>query len=128
MLVREADRKLRLIDKVAKLYEDWRQAGKVQHQAKTMIGQRVLGMCTGDEDLNDFDELRNDLLWQTACEVDAPFAGKSTLCRFENKADRKLAVGVYEILVETFIASFKKPPEEIILDLGSCGHVALLAR
>jgi len=72
-------------------------------------------MCTGEEDLNDFEELRNDTLWQSACEVDKPFAGKSTLCRFENKADRELAVGVHEVLMENFLASFKKPPREIIL-------------
>jgi len=65
--------------------------------------------------LNDFEELRNDTLWQSACEVDKPFAGKSTLCRFENKADRELAVGVHEVLMENFLASFKKPPREIIL-------------
>ena len=119
MLVREADRKLKLIEKVAKLFDDKRQSGKVRHQVKTMMRQRVLGMCTGDEDLNDFEELRNDPLWQTACGVDAPFAGKSTLCRFENKADRKLAVGVHEVLVENFIASFAEPPEEIILDFDA---------
>ena len=93
MLVREADRKLKLTQKIAKLFEDPRQPGKVKHQIETMIRQRVFGMCTGDEDLNDFEELRHDPLWQTACEVDTPFAGKSTMCRFENKADRELAVG-----------------------------------
>jgi len=119
MLVREADRKLKLIDQVSRLFEDSRQAGKVRHHARTMIRQRVLGMCTGDEDLNDFEELRHDPLWQTACEVDRPFAGKSTLCRFENKVDRKLAVGVHKVLVENFLASFQEPPKEIILDFDA---------
>ena len=64
-----------------------------------MLRQRVYGKCTGDEDLNDFEELRHDPLWQTAYEVDTVFAVKSTLCRFENKANRKLAIGVNEVLV-----------------------------
>jgi hypothetical protein len=119
MLVREAARRTRLIDKVARHVEDSRQRGKVRHEAATIIRQRVYGMCTGDEDLNDFEELRNDPLWQTACEVDTPFAGKSTLCRFENKADRKLAIGVHSVLVENFLASYREAPKEIILDFDA---------
>mgnify|MGYP005857958531 CR=1 FL=1 len=119
MLVREADRLLKLTHAVARQVHDARQAGKVTHQVATMIRQRVYGMCTGEEDLNDFEELRHDPLWQSACEVDRPFAGKSTLCRFENKVDRKLALGVHEILVERFLASYTEPPEEIILDFDA---------
>ncbi len=63
MLVREADRHLGLTHAVARLIEDGRQAGKVVHQIPTMIRQRVYGMCTGDEDLNDFEQLRHDTLW-----------------------------------------------------------------
>src|SRR5690606_39297093 len=92
MLVREADRRLSLTAGVAALVKDTRQSGKVVHEVQTMIRQRVYGMCSGNEDLNDFDQLRNDPLWQTACDVDRPFGGKSTLCRFENKADRQLAI------------------------------------
>lgn len=119
MLVREVDRRLKLTQQVSRLIDDPRQRGKIRHQAATMIRQRVYGMCTGDEDLNDFDELRHDPLWQSACEVDTPFAGKSTLCRFENKADRELALGVHEILIERFLASYPEPPEEIILDFDA---------
>jgi hypothetical protein len=119
MLVREADKGLGLTRKVAKLIKDPRQPGKVVHETRTMLCQRVYGMCTGDEDLNDFEELRFDPLWQTACEVDTPFAGKSTLCRFENKADRELAVGVHKVLLENFIAAHKKPPKKIILDFDA---------
>ena len=119
MLVREADRQLKLTSAVGKLVPDPRQAGKIRHQAVTMIRQRVYGMCAGQEDLNDFDELRADPLWQTACEVDEPFAGKSTLCRFENQAGRKLAVDIHEVLVDRFMASFREPPEEIVLDFDA---------
>lgn len=119
MLVREADRRTRLIHKVGKLVVDSRQKGKVRRQSATMIRQRVYGMCTGDEDLNNFEDLRNDPLWQTACEVDKPFAGKSTLCRFENKADRNLAAGVHDVLMANFLASFSEPPKKLILDFDA---------
>jgi len=119
MLIREADRRLKLTAAVAKAMEDTRQQGKVRHEAVTMIRQRVYGMCSGDEDLNDFEDLRHDPLWQTACEVDEPLAGKSTLCRFENKANRQLAVKVHEILVERFLASYQEAPTEIILDFDA---------
>lgn len=84
-----------------------------------MVRQRVYGMCSGDEDLNDFEELRHDALWQTACGVDQALAGKSTLCRFENKADRQLAVKVHEILVERFLASYAQAPQQIVLDFDA---------
>lgn len=119
MLVREADRRLSLTAGVAALVKDTRQSGKVVHEVQTMIRQRVYGMCSGNGDLNDFDQLRNDPLWQTACDVDRPFGGKSTLCRFENKADRQLAVGVHNVLLENFIGSFKKAPQRIILDFDA---------
>jgi hypothetical protein len=32
----------------------------VRHQVKTMMRQQVLGMCTGDEDLNDVEEPGSD--------------------------------------------------------------------
>ena len=70
-----------------------------------MLRQRVLGLCAGYEDLNDFEVLRKDPLMQTASGVTEALAGSSTLCRFENGQDRQLAWKINELLVETFIQS-----------------------
>lgn len=56
---------------------------------------------------------------QTAAGRDRALASAPTLCRFENRADRGWAWAVHEVLVESFIAAFARPPEEIVLDFDA---------
>lgn len=72
-------------------------------------------MALGYEDLNDHAALRQDLAIQTAVGRDEPLASSSTLCRFENRADREMAWRMHEVLIDQFIASFKKAPKKLIL-------------
>ncbi len=44
--------------------------------------------------------LRHDLALQTAVDRDRPLASAPTLCRFENRADRRTAWTIQEVLVE----------------------------
>jgi hypothetical protein len=83
------------------------------------LRQRVFGLCQGYEDLNDHDRLRDDLALQTALDKLKPAASSPTLCRFENRANRGAAVAMQHLLVEQFIASFKKAPEELVLDFDA---------
>ena len=46
-------------------------------------------------------------------------ASSPTLCRFEARADRQTAIDFSKVLIETFINSFKKAPEELILDFDA---------
>ena len=98
---------------------DARQAGKVEHGFTAVLRQRVFGLALGYEGANDHADLRHDLALQTAAERDRPLASPSTLSRFENAADRSWAWRIHEILLETFIASFETPPEELILDFDA---------
>ena len=84
-----------------------------------MLRQRVFGIALGYEDLNDHDALRHDLAVQTAAERDGVLASAPTLCRFENRAERSWAWRIHGVLVETYIASFAAPPEEIVLDVDA---------
>lgn len=119
VLVKQVDRALGLTKKAARLIGDKRQKGKVRHAVQTMIRQRIFGLCAGYEDLNDFNHLRNDPLFQTVSGTAQALAGASTLCRFENRQNRQVAWEINELLVEQFIASFAQPPEEIILDFDA---------
>jgi hypothetical protein len=118
-LVREADKRLRLTTKAAKCIDDPRQVGKVDHSVAQLVQQRVYGLACGYEDANDFETLRDDPLWQALCEKDGQLAGKSTLGRFENRINRTSAAQINELFVELFIASFKYPPKQIILDFDA---------
>jgi hypothetical protein len=70
----------------------------------------------GYEDLNDHNTLRKDKAFQTAVGCDKDMASAPTLCRLENRADPKMLWQISSNLVDVFIESFKKPPEELILD------------
>ena len=50
---------------------------------------------------------------------DTPLASAPTLCRLENRASRAAAWALHAQLVETFIASFDCPPEELVLDFDA---------
>jgi len=119
LLVREADRRLNLTKSLSRLVEDKRRCGSVEHSVESMVRQRVYGLCADYEDLVDFDELRNDPLWQCACGKEDVLAGKSTLSRFESRADRRLAFEANALLVESFIDSFAEAPEELVLDFDA---------
>jgi hypothetical protein len=118
LLVREADRKTGLIHSIARRLHDGRQEGKVQHKAETMLRQRVMALCSGWEDLNDADQLRNDPVHQLAAGSSA-LASTPTLSRFENRQSRAAAWAVNAEFVERFIASYDRPPAHIILDFDA---------
>ena len=119
LLLREVDRRLGLTAAVARALGDRRQRGKVRHKVETMVRQRVHAVALGYEDLNDHDVLRDDLVVQTACERDGSLASSSTLCRFEQRAERQWAIAIHQQLVEQFIASFTHRPRELVLDFDA---------
>jgi len=52
---------------------------------------------------------------QSAVDGDQVLASSATLCRWENRADREAAGRMHEVIVEQFIASFKRKPKKLIL-------------
>ncbi len=119
VLLRQVDRRLQLTATLAKRLPDPRDTTKVIHPLVTLLRQRIYGLCQGYEDLNDHDRLRTDVALQTAVEQDDDLASASTLCRWENGADRHAAWQVHQWWVEQFIASHATPPTELVLDLDA---------
>ncbi len=121
LLLAELDKKLKITSSVSKNLEsfDLRQPGKIEHSIHSMLRQRVYGIAAGYEDLNDHNELCNDELIQSLSGTDKKLAGASPLSRFENSANREICLSFASVLVENFISSFKKPPEELILDFDA---------
>ena len=117
--LREVERRLGLTAAVARALGDRRQRGKVRHEVLTMVRQRVHALALGYEDLNDHDALGDDVVVQTACERDESLANSSTLCRFEQRAERQWAIAIHQQLVEQFIASFTHRPRELVLDFDA---------
>ena len=99
------------------------------------MGQRVIGIALGYEDLNDHDALRHDTVMavlagklaprrQKKC---APAAGKSTLNRLELSLPepsryKKIsyeAEAIEALLVDLFLEAHRQAPDEIVLDLDA---------
>jgi hypothetical protein len=119
LLLREADRRLGLVAALDAVLHDPRDPLHVVHPQVTLLRQRIYGLAAGYEDLNDHDTLRRDLVFQTAVGRDTELASSPTLCRLEQRVDRKAAVAFHEVLIEKFIASFAEPPTELILDFDA---------
>jgi hypothetical protein len=118
-LLRQLDRRLGLTKAIAQALPDPRAPALIEHSQQALLRQRIYGLCHGYEDLNDHDPLRLDPAWQTAVEQIKPLASSPTLCRLENRADRAAAWALHGILVDQFIASFRTPPPELILDFDA---------
>jgi hypothetical protein len=119
LLLREVDRTLKLTEQVAKKFKDQRDPAYVKHSILTMVKQRVFGIALGYEDLNDHDTLRKDIAIQTSVDQDKELASSPTLCRFENTADRAIAVAIHKIMIEQFIASHTTAPKKLVLDFDA---------
>ena len=119
MLLRQVDRRLGLCRALDAVLADPRNPDLITHRQLDLLRQRVYGLACGYEDLNDHDTLRKDLAWQSAIERSDELASSPTLCRMENRADRKTAWAIARVLVEQFIASFKAAPAELILDFDA---------
>jgi hypothetical protein len=90
MLLGATNRTINLVGRFAGCFEDHRAAELIEHEVRTLVGQRVYGIALGYEDLIDHDELRHDpvmavLAGKLAARGSdcAPVAGKSTLNRLE---------------------------------------------
>jgi hypothetical protein len=123
LLLREVARPLRLFERLAQCIPDPRDPARIEHDQQTLLAQRIIAIACGREDLNDHHGLRIDPLMQIATErgVDgqAPLASPATLCRLENRIDRRTCVDLSRLLVELFIESFDSPPDELTLDFDA---------
>jgi hypothetical protein len=119
LLLRQVDRRLGLTAAVAGGLDDERRAASCDHTLLALLRQRVFGIALGYEDLNDHQTLRADPGLQTALDRDRVLASPATLCRFENRADRGTAWAIHRLMVARFIASYREPPEKLILDFDA---------
>ena len=119
LLLREIDRQLGLLKAVDRVIPDSRDRRYVQHSQSSLLRQRIYGLALGYEDLNDHDRLRSDPALVSAVERNQLLGSAATLCRLENRMDRSAAVALHAVMIDTFIASFKTAPTELILDFDA---------
>jgi len=126
-LLREVDRKIGLIDALNNAIDDPRFGPLLAHDQRTILAQRIFALAAGYEDLNDHHTLRNDTLLQALTDRQLkcgqkegdPLSSPPTLCRLENRIQRRDLRRMARVIVEQFIASFDTPPKELVLDFDA---------
>ena len=133
LLLRQAERKISLLRRVAACFTDYRQSERIEHRLEEMLAQRIYGLALGYEDLNDHEQLRQDPLLGVLAgkrDLGEPLAGKSTLNRLEltpagspdaeryNKISYS-AEALDTLLVDLFLEAHPCAPREIVLDLDA---------
>lgn len=112
ILLKAADRRLGLTEGLAACLEDERQAAKIDHEVKELLGQRIMAMACGYEDANDAARLASDpvhkLLVGRDPEQGEDLASQPTLSRFENSVDRKEVLTMAEVLADSVIERHRK--------------------
>lgn len=143
LLLGQVEARTGILDRFAACFRDHRRPDRVEHDVKTLVSQRVLGLCLGYEDLNDHDELRLDPLLATVLgkrdpkgakrrERDRGFglAGSRTLNRLElgspeaaaNDRYKRISLDpelVDQMLIDVFVESQRQAPEQVVLDLDA---------
>ncbi|HYV30970.1 MAG TPA: IS1380 family transposase [Candidatus Binatia bacterium] len=107
ILLRAADRRLRLTRALAACLEEKRQAGKVQHALDELLTQRVMAIACGYEDANDAARLASDPVHKLLVGRDPiegeDLASQPTLSRFEHAPDRPQLFRLADVLAERVI-------------------------
>ena len=145
LLLRGANEVFDVTGRLAACFSDGRAEERIEHPLEGLIGQRVLGLALGYEDLNDHDRLRDDSVVALALgredvtgemrkrdrDRGHPLAASSTLNRLElGKPDsdakeyryKKIVADperIDRLLVDLFLEAHEEPPAEIILDLDA---------
>jgi len=112
VLLRAADRRLGLLDRLAGCLDDRRQAGKVRHELGEMLAQRVHGLACGYADGNDAARLAGDPVHRLLAGRDPlegeDLASQPTLSRFENAVGSRELYRMAEALAETVIERHRR--------------------
>jgi len=146
LLLREVEQRFGIVRSFVGCFTDYREPDAIEFRLRELLGQRVMGLALGYEDLNDHDELRHDPLLALLCgrrditgndrrdakDRGKPLAGKSTLNRLELSpagADagsryKKIVASIgdmHETLVDVFcrMRSKQSVPTELVLDLDA---------
>lgn len=134
LLLGQTDRAIRLINRFAACFADARRPELIEHEVRTLVMQRVVGIALGYEDLSDHDELRHDPVLailagklEARREDCAPLAGKSTLNRLELSRPEPTryhkiayrAAAIEALPIEVFLEAHRRAPKQIILDLDA---------
>src|SRR5580698_515541 len=120
-LLAGADKRLGLIDALARLFPDARDPAQVSHSIADILRERIFAIACGYPDCNDLDTLRADPAFKMACgrlpKSGADLASQPTLSRLENAPDVRALIRLLHGMVDLWCQSHAAAPKSIMLDI-----------
>ena len=121
MLLAAAERRLGIADRLAGLIADPRNAALVTHSTADILRARLLAIACGYEDADDLDHLRTDPGFKLACgrlpDSGGDLCSQPTVSRWENAPTLREVVRLTYAMVDTYCASYPRPPKAVTLDV-----------
>jgi Transposase DDE domain group 1 len=119
VLLRETEAHIGVIGRFVQALDDRRAPRSTDHSSEEMLSQRIFQSACGDEDADDCDALRHDPAFKAACDrlpiAGKPLASQPTMSRWENASRRSELSRMAQGLFETFVASYERAPQAILL-------------
>jgi hypothetical protein len=121
LLLRETESVVGIIGRYARALDDPRDPRYTDHSYEEMLRQRIFQIACGYDDANDCNLLRHDPAFKAACErlplLGEPLASQSSVSRLENAPRRTELYRLAQALLETFLASYTRAPQALVLDI-----------
>jgi hypothetical protein len=121
MLLSQADRNLKLSQRLAATIADPRDRGRVVHPLASILLARILAIACGYEDGNDLNVLRADPAFKLACgqlpETGFDLCSQPAVSRWENAPTLKEPIRLMGVMVDLYCESYPSPPKAVTLDI-----------
>lgn len=116
LLLREVEKQIGIIDNLSSCVNDGRHQSYIKHSINSMLSQRIMQIASGNEDANDCDFLKNDEAYKLCSNSLESLSSQPTMSRLENSLSNGELYKMAEVLLNSFMASYKTPPAFIIID------------
>src|ERR1700709_1582371 len=121
MLLAAAERGLGIAARLAPLIADPRNPAFVTHSVADILRARMLAIACGYEDGDDLDYLRTNPGFKLACgrlpDTGRDLCSQPTMSRWENAPSLREVIRLTYAMVDTYCASYKRPPASVTLDI-----------
>jgi hypothetical protein len=120
MLLAQAERRLGIADRLARVIPDGRDPDRVTHLLPDILRARIFAIACGDEDADDLDRLRTDPGFKLACgrlpDSGTDLCPQPTVSRWENAPALRNLVRLIGVMVDLYCASYAAAPDAVTLD------------
>jgi hypothetical protein len=121
MLLGAVEASMGIAGRLASLIADRRNPLLVRHRVSDILRARMLAIACGYEDADDLDHLRSDPAFKLACgrlpDSGSDLCSQPTVSRWESAPDLRTVIRMSYAMVDTYCASYHRPPRSVTLDI-----------